>query len=129
MELISMTDFVLERQGKILNSELGCLAIYYASFLKQPLKLEMFIPCDKDGNVLEEPQMRPERNSFDEEDMDYDAQELHDYIKAKEKVLFKTKPQFDEGVIKHHISQGRNIEYLANFGSMELTQNATKQFL
>ena len=61
----------------------------FDEFLEQPLKLEMFVPCDENGNVLEEPQMRPERNSFDEEDMDYDAQELYDYIKAKEKVLFE----------------------------------------
>ena len=33
--------------------------------------------------------MRPERNSFDEEDMDYDAQELYEYIEAKKKVLFE----------------------------------------
>ena len=131
--LIPMTDFVLRineiekeidqffdswrmKQLRIIEN--------YAKFLKQPLKLEMFVPCDENGNVLEEPQMRPERNSFDEEDMDYDAQELYDYIKAKEKVLFEYKPQFDLGIIKHHISQGRNIEYLANFGSMQLTKTA-----
>ena len=131
--LIPMTDFVLRineiekeidqffdswrmKQLRIIEN--------YAKFLKQPLKLEMFVPCDENGNVLEEPQMRPERNSFDEEDMDYDAQELYDYIKAKEKVSFEYKPQFDLGIIKHHISQGRNIEYLANFGSMQLTKTA-----
>ena len=56
--------------------------------------------------------------------MDYDAQELYDYIKAKEKVLFKYKPQYYIGVIRHHISQNINIEYLANFGSMQLTKTA-----
>ena len=96
--LIPMTDFVLRineiekeidqffdswrmKQLRIIEN--------YAKFLKQPLKLEMFVPCDENGNILEEPQMRPERNSFDEEDMDYDAQELYDYIKAKKKVLFE----------------------------------------
>lgn len=97
MKLISMTDFVLE-QSKLTGYDISdydwiIRIVNYANFLKQPLKLEMFVSDNK------------------------------------EKVLFKTKPQFDEGVIKHHISQGRNIEYLANFGSMELTQNATKQFL
>ena len=136
--LIPMTDFVIEideNKPKFKNfssfSEINQYEINgynkirnYATFLKQPLKLEMFVPCDENGNILEEPQMRPERNSFDEEDMDYDAQELYDYIKAKEKVLFEYKPQFDLGIIKHHISQGRNIEYLANFGSMQLTKSA-----
>ena len=90
--LIPMTDFV-NNVGNMENypSHENALSwIYnYATFLRQPLKLEMFVPCDENGNVLEEPQMRPERNSFDEEDMDYDAQELYDYIKAKEKVLFE----------------------------------------
>ena len=125
--LIPMTDFV-NNVGNMENypsHEKALSWIYnYATFLRQPLKLEMFVPCDEDGNVLEEPQLRPVRNLFDEEDMDYDAQELYDYIKAKEKVLFEHKPQFDLGIIKHHISQGRNIEYLANFGSIKLTQNS-----
>ena len=122
-----MTDFV-NNVGNMENyrsHEKALSWIYnYAKFLKQPLKLEMFVPCDEDGNVLEEPQMRLERNSFDEEDMDYDAQELYDYIKAKEKVLFKYKTQYYLGLIRHHISQGINIEYLANFGSMQLTKTA-----
>lgn len=101
--LIPMTDFVIEideNKPKFKNfssfSEINQYEINgynkirnYATFLKQPLKLEMFVPCDENGNILEEPQMRPERNSFDEEDMDYDAQELYDYIKAKKKVLFE----------------------------------------
>ena len=99
--LIPMTDFVLQIDdlrprdlGQDFSSwNLSKLITIenYAKFLKQPLKLEMFVPCDENGNVLEEPKMRPERNSFDEEDMDYDAQELYDYIKAKEKVLFELK--------------------------------------
>ena len=125
--LIPMTDFVnnVNKMENYPSHENALSWIYnYATFIKQPLKLEMFVPCDEDGNVLEEPQMRLERNSFDEEDMDYDAQELYDYIKAKEKVLFKHKPQFYLGAIIHIISQGRNIEYLANFGSMQLTKTA-----
>ena len=90
--LIPMTDFV-NNVGNMENypsHEKALSWIYnYATFIKQPLKVEMFVPCDENGTVLEEPQMRPERNSFDEEDMDYDAQELYDYIKAKEKVLFE----------------------------------------
>ena len=93
--LIPMTDFVIEYAPKFnpfgTDEQILCLDYIhnYAKFLEQPLKLEMFVPCDENGNILEEPQMRPERNSFDEEDMDYDAQELYDYIKAKEKVLFE----------------------------------------
>ena len=92
--LVPMTDFVLEQLNEQNSRTKPMREVFnslekYATFLRQPLKLEMFVPCDEKGNVLEEPQMRPVRNSFDEEDMDYDAQELYDYIKAKEKVLFE----------------------------------------
>jgi hypothetical protein len=56
MQLISMTDFVLEQVNpKNTDSQFCEKIIYYANFLKQPLKLEMFVPCDEDSNVLEEP--------------------------------------------------------------------------
>ena len=78
-----------ETLKSVSDSDYRRLRDNYDALLKQPLQLCFFVPCDENGNVLEEPQMRPERNSFDEEDMDYDAQELYDYIKAKEKVLFE----------------------------------------
>mgnify|MGYP003562241205 CR=1 FL=1 len=125
--LIPMTDFV-NNVGNMENypsHEKALSWIYnYATFLRHPLKLEMFVPCNENGNVLEEPQMRPERNSFDEEDMDYDAQELYDYIKAKEKVLFELNSTVAVETMIYHISRNRNIEYLANFGSIKLTQNS-----
>ena len=125
--LIPMTDFV-NNVGNMENypSHENALSwIYnYATFLKQPLKLEMFVPCDKNGNII------PIPKSEDVPDMPPDLQAEYwyswesDFNKAKEKVLFEFKPQFDISIIKHHISQGRNIEYLANFGSMQLTPTA-----
>ena len=58
-----MTDFVLEQNEKIKKEKYGIESYYstmqvsinYANFLKQPLNLGMFVPCDKIGNVLEEP--------------------------------------------------------------------------
>ncbi|ENA1795701.1 hypothetical protein ABF176_002548 [Flavobacterium psychrophilum] len=64
MKLIPMTDFVLKKYSEWVfddNIDLNSSARYisstqnYANFLKQPLTLGMFIPCDDDGNVLEEP--------------------------------------------------------------------------
>ena len=60
MKLISMTDFVFEQKNfwngnEFEFEELGKDCVKYANFLKQPLKLEMFFPCDEDGNVLEMP--------------------------------------------------------------------------
>lgn len=87
--LLSMTDFI----DKYLHTGDAVLQIRtlgrYKDFLKQPLKLEMFVPCDNDGNILEEPQMIEKRLGFDEVEMDYDYAELELYKKAKEKVLFK----------------------------------------
>lgn len=59
MKLISMTDFILEQEAKLEKSykvaEKAIESIFrYANFLKQPLTLGMFVPCDKNGNVLNE---------------------------------------------------------------------------
>ena len=94
--LIPMTDFVLRinyiekeidqffdswrmKQLRIIEN--------YATFLKQPLKLEMFVPCDEDGNVLEDPKI--EEEYVDEHTTQIFAQYQYDLDKAKEKVLFE----------------------------------------
>ena len=134
MKLISMTDFVLNQKQSesfnektFINESLISLEKIrnYANFLKQPSKLEMFVPCDEDGNILKEPNRWVDYLQYpDSFDGNKEWDELYDYQQAKEKVLFVFKPHFDISVIKHHISQGRNIEYLANFGSMQLTKTA-----
>lgn len=60
MKLKSMTDFVLEQDKLILKQKIDAItftmrATDYALFLNQPLKLGMFVPCDKDDNVFEIP--------------------------------------------------------------------------
>ena len=81
-----MTDFVLQAvQTPNVNeaicweqTEARLQKIYqYSLFLKQPLKLEMFIPCDEDGNILITP---TEFNPI------YWSEQ---YKKAKENVLFE----------------------------------------
>ena len=117
--LIPMTDFVnnIGNMENYPSHENALSWIYnYATFLRQPLKLEMFVPCDE---IIEVMNYEEIKQSVIEGTDSWDA-----YEKAKEKVLFEYKPQFDLGIIKHHISQGRNIEYLANFGSMQLTKTA-----
>lgn len=52
MKLIPMTDFVLEQHEQCISS--NGRTYNYAKFLKQPLTLGMFVPCDLEGNVLEE---------------------------------------------------------------------------
>lgn len=56
MELISMTDFVLDTFEEEIDCAISEQRMFnYATFLKQPLTIGMFIPCDDDGNVLQEP--------------------------------------------------------------------------
>ena len=86
MKLISMTDFVLEQSKKIMNCELTHLESHhkivdYANFLKQPLKLEMFVPCDEDGNILED--------VTGQGMIPYYVEKVHRFLTAKEKVLFE----------------------------------------
>jgi hypothetical protein len=64
MKLMSMVDFVLKQKEELkLRAnlhyyveavDLAWKMINYAQFLKQPLELWMFVPCDENGNVLED---------------------------------------------------------------------------
>lgn len=87
--LISMTDLVLE-QDKISTKSYAFDAkvVRYANFLKQPLKLWMFVPCDENGNVLEE----PERDNFLTHGIcrtDDLTKALKQHQQAKERCLFE----------------------------------------
>jgi len=135
MKLISMTDFVL-KQNKTLdfnpaNKWKDCLN--YANFINKPLKLEYFVPCDDEGNVLEK---ETEHSAY--------ADDLK-YQQAKEKVLFegfwldetykmknRQLPYLTNGEISvflHSDFAIRNqfIEEIAG-ANITLTQNAIKQF-
>ena len=93
--LIPMVEFV-NNVGNMENypsHEKALSLIYnYSTFLNQPLKLEMFVPCDEYDNVLETPK---EPNIFwndDEQDSQIWAEYqyiLDKYKQAKEKVLFE----------------------------------------
>ena len=83
MKLIRMTDFVLNLDNEDLNEQKIQSIFDYANFLKQPLKLEMFVPCDDDGNVLEYPDSIGVGNDF------YYKRAFDQYEQAKEKVLFE----------------------------------------
>ena len=90
--LIPMTDFVLEQLNEQNSRTKPMREVFnslekYAKFLKQPLKLEMFVPCDDEGIVLEEPKI--EEEDVDEHTTQIFAQYQYDLDKAKEKVLFE----------------------------------------
>jgi hypothetical protein len=91
MKLQSMTDYVLE-QEKVCRFKDDCEFAYsvrkYANFLKQPITLEMFVACDEDGNVLEEPKSWQNFLEYSDFSVKGLKPELYKYSEAKSKVLF-----------------------------------------
>lgn len=135
-----MTDFVLEKWNEdLFLDEYTKVTHNYANFLKQPLTLGMFVSCDEDGNVLEQPIYTT--NHSDEcyckkcEEETKRCSDLQDqYQKAKEKVLFE-KCEFDgiDVLINKsiYISSFKNFHNLTVenliYTSVKLTENALKQ--
>ena len=133
MKLISMTDFVLQENkgGQQVNSITSQLhhdlrrIKKYANLLKQPLKLEMFVPVDEEGNFLEEPEQFKE---WIKSDHYFNASEsvTHQcrmYKKAKEKVFFELNNKYSAELI---VELNTDIESIKNL-DIELTPNAIKQ--
>lgn len=98
MKLISMTDYVLDEikpfESADLMDELQTKARIlerigdYSIFLKQPLILGMFVPCDKEGNVLNE--VKHKRvDEFSDDSWQKHQAELRQYKQAEERVLFE----------------------------------------
>jgi hypothetical protein len=114
MKLISMTNFVLD-QNKKFEPSIAILKldklVKYAHFLNQPVELGMFVPCGKNGAIL------------DYSDRFKSCEKGALYGKALEKVLFKT--EIDISTAKFHVSQNRRIEYFTTF-EIELTETAVK---
>lgn len=83
--LISMVDFVLEQHEQCISSTQR--TYNYAKFLKQPLGLGMFIPCDENDNILEFPNILDHKYSGT--DVNNFEPDLKEFQQAKEKVIFK----------------------------------------
>lgn len=136
-KLISMVDFVLEQSEGIKSDMLGYgefidKVVKYAKFLKQSLTLGMFVPCDEDGNVLQEPDRwddyvkAPE--SFDGNKEWYD---LYAYEQAKERVLFDgfevSHEEIALGRFKQWLEFNGTVESLVGSRKLTLTPYALKQ--
>lgn len=120
-----MTDFVLrETNSPTTLAESFQRCVTYANFLKQPLKLEMFVSVDEVGNLLEEPLQEHYTDCTEEQNAKDWLYNLEKYKQAKEKVLFKG---IDLDTAKYVCERNvRTIEYLTSF-NVELTPNAIKQ--
>lgn len=127
-KLISMTDFVLEDNGNILNMQ-------YADFLKQPNEKWMFVPYDENGNVLEEPKLF-KSGDCEEQNKTITDIRFKQYQQAKERCLFKIY-SFEEEcddfwyfsideLTLIGIDKAGTIESLVTL-NLQLTQTAIKQ--
>ncbi|WP_137905373.1 hypothetical protein [Chryseobacterium sp. 2VB] len=123
-KLIPLSDFVFEQKRKT-TSETDYvkplkLIFNYAEFLKQPLTLAMFVPCDEEGNIIE---IQP---YFTFADPEYkNKPECIKYWQAKEKLLFVRGPKLNEGKFRYIVEKYKDIEGLANNGwELELTPSA-----
>ena len=106
----------------------------FDNFLEQQLKLEMFVPCDEEGDILEEPTDYEKRllNMMTEYN-----DEVYTYYQAKVKVLFEGFEITDETeflISKYGFSlyfnqiEDFNIEHLLTWSNeIQLTESAIKQ--
>ena len=161
IKLQSMTDFVLEREDTSTfdTSQIDWYDLEqvkldeirnYARFLKQPLQLGFFVPCDEDGNLWEFPPTNEEwewaqKDSADAE-QSYKMKQFY-YEKAKERILFKGFHSIGENEIELLNSDNwmsfsqKTIKFTDEFGheievyriedlielNLELTDSAIKQ--
>ena len=138
MKLIKMSDFVLEKN--ILDEKEIKQIINYANFLQQPLKLEMFVPCDESGNVLEEYKLTEKELFADANNQcRFISSKEAQWISAKEKVLFEdfywegnyTIGNMEDEMIyiDEEFCQNMNIEKFLTtiISDLELTESAISQ--
>ena len=139
--LISTTEFVklVENKDGYFPHERYTLICNYANFNLLKPELWMFIPCDEEGNVLEEPKIEGKITWCDKcEELN---PEYGTWYKAQSKVLFKgwkyeLNEEWDQPAIvnsTHSIILGntvggyKTIEKLASKVKLELTETALKQ--
>lgn len=125
-----MTDFVLEHPASTDYEWQLSNHLRYANFLKQTKQLWMFVPCDEDGNILEEPDLIDERYNL----------KLLNYEQAKEKVLFEGFEYFKSekhgfliknkktNYIVFFHTKGKQTLELLQYANLELTETGFKYF-
>ena len=124
-KLISMVDFCLEqRKTHTGDFEDYCdLICRYAKFIKQPLALWMFVPCDENGNVI------PDKENH------FTRKELYYWEQVEERCLFKGF-EMDNSFVTHKSHNSffypisclheQTIEGLVKY-NLELTTTAQKE--
>ena len=90
VQLKTTTEYVLNHPATHDNEWMLSNVLKYASFMKQKPELWMFVPCDEDGNVLEEPENIPAKlglglDHFSKKEID----EMDTYLEAYSRVIFE----------------------------------------
>ncbi|MNX23728.1 hypothetical protein D3C86_537330 [compost metagenome] len=138
-KLISMVEFTIQQNMNFANKEiisidkLQTIILKYAIFLKQPLTLGFFVPCDLEVNVIKEYDwVAPDGIKWE----DYEKE----LLEAKDRVLFKGFESIGENLFTARVANGINsylirdietgmiVEDLVKDG-LELTESAKKQIL
>lgn len=95
LKLIPMTTFVIEYYSNEGYADLQILNLMnnYANFLRKPLYLGMFVPVDKQGNVLKEPKNYASWKSLEHNDGKrtdvVGFEEYAEYQQAEQKCMFE----------------------------------------
>ena len=138
--LISTTEFVkVLQQSQLWGNcyDVVCNILEkYANFISQKPELWMFVPCDEDGNVLEEPENYKEWLLDTPYDFLYKYEHCLQYQQAQSKVLFKGWEYKNNALWynnKHVIPMYDFEDYYTlerlqyDKGILELTEEALKQ--
>ena len=121
IRLKSMTDFVLQnsKEPYVEGTKYKDI-VSYANFLKKPLKLGYFIPCDKNDVPLEEPKKLNFKNDDDLEDYCFK------YSISKQRVLFEYQWEF-QSWDSSDMENSRIEDLLSDELTYILTETAKKE--
>lgn len=122
-KLIGMTDFVLQQSKGMEEQDsipFSYEVIDYAKFLKQPLKLEYFVPCYSNGEPIKKPDAHKVPEMSPELQSEYWNEWNADYDKGLEKVLFEGfEFEKDNGTWFHIVKNDNNLNWRKDGGYFE----------
>lgn len=121
-KLIEIIDYIIEQHEQCISST--SRTYNYAIFLKQPLELWMFVPCDEDGNVLDVVPCYADG-----------IEKVNEYKKAKERCLFKGFKMYKGNPYNYNKARAFTQDYIDEkwiiekiiHWDLELTESAIKQ--
>ena len=124
-KLIEIIDYIIEQHEQCVSST--DRTYNYAIFLKQPLELWMFVPCDEEGKVLEKPDCSLGK--------DCASPPCARYQQAKERCLFKGFEMYKGNPYNYNKARAFTQDYIDEkliiekiiHWDLELTESAIKQ--